>query len=311
MGAPLPRTPLADALGHRPLFFEPAPPSGRTSEARAAQRIAEVAATVASVPRVDALDIPDLVDENHEGRPYYRSLDPRTFGRAVGDRAGREVVINKVVAHLEDRSALETWVKATLAQGLRHVVLVGGNSRYIPYPGPPVAEADQIARPLLRPEGGLVGNIAIPSRTGEAHRMLRKSQCGASFFTTQLLFEVDALATTLREYDALCRRASLAPAAVLLSFAPIADEPDAEFVRWLGAELPESVERALMEGSPAEAVRRGIERALQVWGAAIELVRRGGLAVPLGVNVEQISARHEGPARELLAAFAEALGPRP
>jgi 5,10-methylenetetrahydrofolate reductase len=304
------RTSLAAALSDHPLFFEPAPPSGRTAAARVAQRVDEVATTVAAVPRVDAIDVPDLVDENHEGRPFYRSLDPRAFGRAIAERAGREAVINKVVAHLADRAELEEWLRATLAEGLHHVVLVGGNSRYIPYPGPPVAEANRIARPLLQPAGGLVGNIAIPSRTGEGRRMLSKSQSGAGFFTTQLLFEVDALATTLREYDALCRRAALPPGAVLLSFAPIADEQDAEFVRWLGAELPEPVERALVEGSPAEAVRRGIDRALEVWTAATELVGREGLEVPLGVNVEQISARHEGPARELLAAFAARLGPR-
>jgi len=303
-------SPLDAALRDRPLFFEPAPPSGRTAPSRVAQRVEEVVAALRQVPRVDAVDVPDLVDENHEGRPFYRSLDPRAFGRAVAERSGREVVVNKVVAHLESRAALATWLRATLAEGLRHVVLVGGNSRYIPYPGPPVAEADRVARPILQPTGGRVGNIAIPTRTGEGHRMLGKTQSGASFFTTQLVFEPDAVVSTLRDYAGLCRRAAWEPAPVLLSFAPIADEQDAEFVRWLGAELPEPIERALVEGSPDAAVRRGIDRALEVWTGVAELVATEGLGVPLGVNVEQISARHEGPARDLLEAFAHRLGPR-
>jgi 5,10-methylenetetrahydrofolate reductase len=302
------RRPLARALADRPLFFEPTPPTGRASLARVAERVAEVARLVAEIPRVDAVDVPDLVDENHEGRPFYRSVDPRAFGRAVAERAGCEVVINKVVAHLDDLAALDAWVRATLEAGLRHLVLVGGSSRYIPYPGPPVAEADRVARPLVRAAGGLVGNIAIPSRTGEAHRMLAKTQSGASFFTTQLVFDAEAPARLLREYDQLCRRAALPAGAVLLSFAPIADEQDAEFVRWLGAELPEPVEQAIVEGTPEEAVRRGIDRSLAVWDEVVRSVADGDLAVPLGVNVEQISARHQGPARELLAAFAARLG---
>lgn len=301
--------PLSEALRNVPLFFEPVPPSARATPARAAAEVEAIADTVRAIPRIDALDIPELVDENHEGRPFYRTADPREFGRRLGERTGREVLVNKVVAHLENPEALERWTAETIRMGLRHVVLVGGTSRYIPYSGPAVTEANRICRPILDRAGGLVGNITIPQRDGEPHRMLSKSRAGAAFFTTQIVFDADATYRMVRQYDLLCRQASLAPVPVLLSFAPLVDEQDAEFIRWLGVDIPEEVERAILEGEDADALGRAVARALDVWESVRSRVATGGVNVPLGVNVEQVSVRHLADARTFLAAFAERFGP--
>jgi 5,10-methylenetetrahydrofolate reductase len=300
--------PLFEALRTTPLFFEPAPPSARTPAARVEERISEIVRLAADVPRLDAFNVPELVDENHEGRPFYRSADPRAYARAIGERTGLEVIVNKVVAHVET-PALERWATETAQAGLRHVVLVGGSSRYIPYPGPSVVEADRLCRPILGGAGGLLGNIAIPQREGEAHRMLVKTRSGAAFFTTQLLFDSDAPIRMLREYDRLCRQAAIAPAAVVLSFAPLADEQDAEFVQWLGADLPEAAEREILEGDEVSAGPHSIERAVAVWKAVQTASQAAEVAVPIGVNVEQISLRHLAVAKQLLLAFAATLPP--
>jgi 5,10-methylenetetrahydrofolate reductase len=259
------------------------------------------------VPRLDAIDVPELVDENHEGKPYYRSGDPRGFARALEERTGRAAIVNKVVAYLASANDLERWADGAAAQGLRYAVLVGGASRYIPYPGPSVIDANRACRPIFQKAGGGIGNIAIPQRTGEPHRMLSKTRVGASFFTTQILFDADLVAQMIREYDLLCRQATIPPATVLLSFAPLADEQDAEFIRWLGADIPEAAERAILEGDDAEAVRRSEERALEVWATVSRSAREHQLDVPLGVNVEQVSARHLEPAGHLLREFADRL----
>ena len=263
-----------------------------------------VARLVESVPRVDALDIPELVDENHEGQPHYRSADPRTYARTLSERTGREAIVNKVVAHLPDIPSVERWARETVERGVRHVVLVGGSSRYIPYPGPPVAEAVRLCRATFAEVGGSIGTVAIPQRAGEAHRMLAKTRAGATFFTTQLLFDAQAVEDVLLRYDLLCRQASLPPGAVLLSVAPIADDEDAEFVRWLGADLPDSAERAILEGEESEAARRSVDMALRVWEDVRRMAKRESLTVPIGVNVEQISARHLEVAGTLLEEFA-------
>jgi 5,10-methylenetetrahydrofolate reductase len=299
---------LIDALRSTPLFFEPVPPPSRAPSKRAEERAAALVRLIESFPRVDAIDIPELVDENHEGRPYYRSGDVRVFGRGLAERTGREVIVNKVVAHLESVPALEAWAEETVRAGVHHAVLVGGTSRFIPYPGPPVAEANRICEPVFKKAEGLIGNVAIPQRTGEAHRMLAKTRAGSVFFTTQLVFSATAAIEMLSQYDRLCRQAGILPATVLLSFATVTDEYDVEFARWLGADIPEEVERTILIGEATGDGARSVGHALDVWGSVTEAVRSGELHVPLGVNVEQISTRHLEPARMLVREFAEALG---
>jgi hypothetical protein len=299
----MPRS-FADALAHRPLLFEPVPPTVRASPVRSGLQIEELVRQLRGVARLDAVNVPELVDENHDGRPYYRTGDVRGYARTLADQSGRDAIVNKVVAHLTSDAELALWVRGSVAAGLRHLVLVGGSSRYIPYPGPPVLEADRIAQALVGPAGGLLGNIAIPQRTGEASRMLAKTRAGAGFFTTQILFDAEATVRLLREYQERCRAASLVPAAVLLSFAPIADETDAEFVRWLGADIPESAEQAILNGSEGGAASRSVHRALEVWAGVRTARDAEAWTVPIGVNVEQISQRHLASAVEMLRAFA-------
>jgi 5,10-methylenetetrahydrofolate reductase len=295
--------PLAEALRRRPLFFEPVPPPARSPPGRVESAVQELSERLRRTPRVDAVDVPELVDENHDGRPYFRSVDPRSFAHRVAERAELSAIVNKVVAHLESPAGVEAWALETAGMGIHGAVLVGGSSRYIPYPGPPVAEANRICRPVFARHAGVIGNIAIPSRMGEPHRMLAKTRAGAEFFTTQIVFDEVATARTVLEYGQLCTQAGLVPAAVLVSFAALADEIDAEFVRWLGAEIPESAERSILNGDDHGAGARSVTHALGVWARLAERHRAARSEVPLGVNIEQISARHLATAVEMLEAF--------
>ncbi len=296
--------PLLEALRSAPVFFEPVTPSLRARPERAAAYVEELAGRLEREELLDAFDVPELVDENHDGRPYYRSLDPRQFGSSLRERLGREVIVNKVVAHLSSTTALADWTRETLAAGIHHLVLVGGSSRYIPYPGPSVIEADRLCAGLVRDRGGLIGNIAIPQRQGEAHRMLAKTRAGAAFFTTQILFDSESILGAIREYGALCEKAGILPASVLLSLAPIADETDAEFVRWLGADIPEPAEREILNGDERQAGTRSIAHARRVWESVRSGTAESGTHVPIGVNVEQLTQRHLDVAVEMLRALA-------
>jgi 5,10-methylenetetrahydrofolate reductase len=289
------------ALSRAPVFFEPVPPSLRTRPDRIDAYFDELSTRLKGVETLDAIDVPELIDENHDGRPYYRTADPRQIGRQLAQRVQRAVVVNKVVAHLPSEAALVAWVRETLDAGIRHVVLVGGSSRYIPYPGPPVIEADRACAAMLREQGGHLGNIAIPQRQGEAHRMLAKTRAGATFFTTQILFDSESLRRTLREYDALCQKAGVPAAAVLLSFAPLSDETDAEFVRWLGADIPEAAERWILNGEESSAGDRAIEQARRVWTDTRAGADADGLSLSLGINVEQLTQRHLEVALQMLS----------
>ncbi|HEV2166034.1 MAG TPA: hypothetical protein VGS23_03510 [Thermoplasmata archaeon] len=303
------RRTLSSALAQRPLFFEVTPPAARAPARRGQDHLEKVLGLLKELPRVDLVDVPELVDENHEGRPYYRSGDIRPFASSLGAASGCAVAVNKVVAHLASTPALEAWARETFELGLRNVVLVGGSSRFIPYPGPSVLEADRACLPVLEAGGGRVGNIAIPQRAGEAHRLLAKTRAGASFFTTQILFESRSPIATIREYGGLCRRAGLAPASMILSVAPMIDEGDAEFVRWLGADIPEDAEREILSSEEGAGVSRSVDHALRIWEEVTAGLAESAPDVPVGVNVEEILPRHFDAAAEMLRAFARTLAP--
>jgi hypothetical protein len=112
------------------------------------------------------------------------------------------------------------------------------------------------------------------------------------------------------EYDRLCAQAGLAPASVLLSVAPLADEGDAQFIRWLGADSPEAAERTILNGDEAGASARSIAQALRLWTEVRHGVERARSEVPIGVNVEQITQRHLATAAAMLAEFAPRLDDR-
>jgi 5,10-methylenetetrahydrofolate reductase len=288
---------LAEALGARPLLFEPVPPSSRTSEDRVSAYVRRIVALLEEHPRVDAVVVPELVSENHHGEPHYRSGDVARFASEIARASGREAILNKVVAHVHSREELERWCRAALAQGSRNLMLIGGTSRYIPYPGPSVATANAQLLPLVREAGGVIGNVLIPHREHEGYRMLTKTRNGAAFFTTQIAFDPGPIADLLDEYGRLCAAYRVAPAAVLVSFAPVADEEDLDFVRWLGAEIPSTVEARLAsgDGNASTAV------AVETWRTVVERTARHDVAVPLGINVEVVSPRHFAVAVEMLA----------
>ena len=301
---------FAHALASHPLFFEPVPPSARISPDRAEHQTNAVVEVVRSLPRIDAVNVPELIDENHEGKPYYRTGDVRHYAREIARRTGRTVVVNKVVAHLADANALARWCEESVSMGLAQVVFIGGSSRFIPYPGPPVIESNRLGGPVVARAGGHVGNVAIPQRMGEAHRMVAKTRAGASFVTTQILCDSEGIIKVLREYAKLCHGEGIAPVPVLLSFGPVIDEGDVEFVRWLGADLPETAERQILGDGSADgtvAAERSISRSLEVLAEVAEALRRVDPVIRYGANVEQISIRHLAHAASMAGVIADQL----
>jgi 5,10-methylenetetrahydrofolate reductase len=290
------RRTLSESLAARPLLFEPIPPSSRASSDRVSAYVGRVGSLLDASPRVDAFVVPELVSENHNGEPHYRSGDVTRFAIQVSAGSNCEAVLNKVVAHMHSNAELEAWVVTVLSQGIRNVMFIGGTSRYIPYPGPSVAAANAAILPLIKSRSGLIGNVLIPHREHEGYRMLTKTRSGASFFTTQILFDPGPISDLLYEYDRLCGAYGVTPAAILLSVAPVADEEDLEFVRWLGADIPEAIEQRLI----SEDGSASIESAVATWSAVLRSTQARNVRVPLGVNVEVVSPRHFGVAVNLL-----------
>ncbi|MGI0149224.1 MAG: hypothetical protein ACREDF_06810, partial [Thermoplasmata archaeon] len=212
------RRPFRTALRSTPLVLEIVPPSRRASEKAVSSLVDRVRDAVRSLGNLDGLNLPQVLDENHVGQPFLRNMDPRDFAARLGDDLGVDPIVNNVVAHVPSATAFRKWVRDSLGSlGFRSFVFVGGTSSWIRYPGPSVLEANRILRSTAKERDDVaLGNITIPDRDNEVDRLLEKTRAGCDFFTTQVLFQAEPMATVLRAYGKRCAAEGLAPATVLL-----------------------------------------------------------------------------------------------
>ena len=286
-------------------FFELVPP--------AAEKPGAVEATLAELEKVrhlaDAVNLPEIRDESRSA-PRTARFVPRVEPRLLGARIRRdldvEVVVNRGVVYEPDPLP---WTEETRGDfGIQNIVLVGGESSKLSYPGPSVLEAARQIR-SARPEMCL-GGITIPSRLHEADRIRRKNAAGLVFFTTQILFDSNDIVWLVQQLNGLEAR-------VFLSFAPVSHPRDLEFLRWLGADIPADLDRFLLRGEASESdsssapakPASGPEPAGSSLDRSLDLAQRILMDVfdnlppdppPLGLNIEHINQRNFRPALRML-----------
>jgi 5,10-methylenetetrahydrofolate reductase len=268
-------------------FFEMVPPAAEKPGA-----MESALADARKVRRlVDAINLPEIHDESR-GSPRAAKFVPRVEPRVLGERLRREldveIVLNRAVVYETDPVS---WFRQSHAQfGVDHVILVGGESSQVKYPGPNVLEAAEQVRAAELTIS--LGGISIPSRLREAERVRKKCAAGLVFFTTQVLFDSNDIVWLIQRLNGLEAR-------IFLSFAPVSHPRDLEFLRWLGADIPDDLDKFLLrghaaaEGSPA-AHQSYLERSLN-------LAQRILMDVfdnlppdppPLGLNIEHINQRN-------------------
>ena len=262
-------------------LFEIVPPAAGKPEA--------IEATVAEVRKVrdlvDAINLPEIHDESRGTERTHRFIErvePRVLGARILKDLSAEIVINRVVVHDQDP---KRWFRETSEKfGIQHIVLVGGESAEIKYPGPNPMEAAALVNSAALPIS--LGGITIPSRPNEADRIRSKNAAGISFFTSQILFDSNDIVWLIQRLNGLEAR-------IFLSFAPVSHPRDLEFLRWLGADIPQNLDRFLLQGE-AGSTESCFERSL-------DLAQRILMDVfdnlppdppPLGLNVEHINQRN-------------------
>jgi 5,10-methylenetetrahydrofolate reductase len=253
----------------------------------------ELGKALSAFSRLDAVSVPELVEENHEGKPRYNSIYTRALARGTADILHKDAVINKVVVHIESYEKFVEWIKETHSLGISNMIFVGGNTRHHRYPGPSISEANIIARRLWRQfpkEQITIGNISLPERRDEAKRMLFKTIAGAEFFTTQMLFDSAEAVNLVSEYYRQCSLAGISPSPILMSFAPLKSTADLNLLDFLGVELPEKAMNYILEsGDASDASRRSIINSLRIFGEIVSEIEQKEIPVPIGVNVEQLT----------------------
>jgi hypothetical protein len=99
--------------------------------------------------KVDGINIPEVREESRQGArpsPLPERIEPRVFAKAIQASTGVETVINRVTVH-DAAPEQGKWLRETYDDyAIRNLILVGGESRKISYPGPSVSETAAICR---------------------------------------------------------------------------------------------------------------------------------------------------------------------
>jgi 5,10-methylenetetrahydrofolate reductase len=242
--------------------------------------------------KVDAINIPEVYEESRQGSRGARlpeRVEPRVFARAIHKATEMETVVNRVTV-LGTAEQQRRWLRETYeTYGVRNLILVGGESSAKEYPGPSVLKMAEVAADL----GFFLGGITIPSRSREAARIRRKYAHGLRFFTTQVLFDPNDTVDLLQSLNGLDVR-------LLLSFAPLSNPRDVAFLEWLGVDVPRNIAWAVEQaGEPAKAAEKTIALASRILTDIFHDLPAHPPA--LGINVEQITRRTVGAAKQMLA----------
>jgi 5,10-methylenetetrahydrofolate reductase len=246
--------------------------------------------------RVDAINIPEIHDEDRPGErtsKFIERVEPRILGARIKRELEIDVVINRVTVHDADP---ERWFRETCTEwDIPNWVLVGGESKEIAYAGPNPAEAARLVKSLNLPAS--LGGITIPSRVNEPERIRKKHAQGVEFFTSQVMFDSNDLVWLIQRLNGVDAR-------VFISFAPVTNRRDLQFLRWLGVDIPRDLDRFLIgsEEGEAAAAETCLER-------SINLAQRILMDVfdnlppdppPIGLNIEHITRKNFTPSLAML-----------
>ncbi len=284
------------------ILFELLPPSDNSSDLQYLKDYAQSAVELllsASIS-IDAINIPEISDEkNGTVRPteYIPKIEPRELAQQLKEASNDkfEIILNRGSVNFawpEQRQ----WLNETIHQyKIETLVLVGAGRMDHRYPGPAVNEmANFIVKNYT---GCLCGGIVIQHRRkpdsneDEPLRMITKSKNGIEFFSSQIVYEADSVKTLLKDYSELCQQKNIEPKRIFLSFAPISNSKDIEFLRWLGVKIPEEVCKNLLKSNIGISWR-SVKIANTVLNEILDYVNNEKIQIPLGINIEHITPRN-------------------
>ena len=269
---------------------------------------AEIISSLLSQTHIDAINIPEVHDESGRGdRPVTNQKrgEPREFGRLLQDIVGVEAIVNRVVVH-EPFDAQMRWIEETNRDyEIENLIIVGGESSKVEYPGPTVNEVlRSVSREYISNAGDIFcGGIAIPSREIESKNLIKKSEHGSEFFTTQVLYDSSNIVKMIDHYQERCDDLNTFPRRLLLSFAPVSSQKNIDFLKWLGVEIPPETERYL-QGRPGSMIERSLDVAIEVLNDTLNFITEKNLKVPIGLNVEHIMSYNFQSSVEMLQELA-------
>ncbi|WED43133.1 hypothetical protein [Legionella cardiaca] len=263
---------------------------------------------------IDAVNIPEIhSDEKGDGnqRKNVPKIDPVAFAKIIREKTEKKfnVVLNHSTVYHPLTEEIDWINAASHSHGSPTIILVGGSSSKINYPGPSVLEMANYIQEHCKNKDIFCGGITIQSRRSseatqdEPFRIYKKSLAGMNFFTTQIIYDAMSIKLLLRDYDLFCKKHDIEPKRIFLSFAPISTRKDLDFLRWLGVQISKETERELFKTSLGIGWR-SMKVAALLLHEILHFIREKNIVVPLGLNIEHITCHNF----ELSLGFIKQLG---
>ncbi len=305
---------VIDRFSKTPLLFEVIPPEVE-AETETLEIRKENLLKLTEQVDPDGFNLPEIREESAKSEKGERKSDfkprlsPRKYaGRLQNllDSNAYEYVICRVIVHARPTEQ-EKWLLETAHDyDIRNIVVVGGEQEADAYNGLSVPEGNKLIRNRLnrgqttatdnfeRATDYLVGNISIPTRRletlDEPQRISYKIKAGADFFSTQIICEKESPVKLLDDLDEELSQQDLDAPAFFWSFAPIAEQKDVNFMRWLGVEIPETVEEKILSSS--DPVEASIDHAVSILDAIQKKTAQMNNQPLNGVNVSFMGLRN-------------------
>ena len=109
------------------IIFEALPCGKNSSEAYVRKCVERLCENLNGMKDVTMLNIPEIVEENHSGLPYYRNYDNRKFGLMLGKNCGKDLMINTVASY-KTKNEFTHWLDECIEKyGIKNFVFVGAN----------------------------------------------------------------------------------------------------------------------------------------------------------------------------------------
>ncbi len=291
--AAIARASLAQRIRERDsgiLLFGLTPPRLSTAVADL-QQVAEVTLQRLAPLDIDGLVLYDIAEEDDRNAgarpfPYLPTLDPADYASNYLSSWDRSLVVYRCVGKYAE-AELTGWLAGQDAERTS-TVFVGASSRETPVQTslPRAQELRREVRPDL-----LLGGVAIPERhTGgksEHLRLIAKQEQGASFFITQVVYDVQAARNLVSDYHYAVRDRGGIEAPIIFTLSVCGSLKTLEFLRWLGVDVPRWMENALVHSE--DLLAASFEQCLATAHDLAGFCSAVGL--PFGFNVESVSIR--------------------
>ena len=276
------------------LLYGTTPPRLGTAEAEVEAAAGKLARRLEGLP-LDAVVVYDIQDET--GRtsvprpfPFVGTVDPRRYSQLLKQGTGRPVITYKSLGLMSEPQWRAWLVESRSEFGTEFLSVVGRPTSGVVYPLP-LARAIRIA---AEPASGItIGGVVIAERhsaqRSEAARLLAKGIEGCGYFISQAVYHAHPTQRLLRDYLRDCRGAGGAPRRIILTFAPVGRERTMMFLKWLGVNVPEATQRAIL--GAADPLARSIGICRDNLRRILDAPYAG--SIPLGVNVESVSINRD------------------